>query len=78
MPLVKSDPFYKAKRLEKLIKQKLIEYDMTYQILSEKLNISYPTFHKRKQTGTWTFDDLSTIFKVLCFTDEDKLKVFSS
>lgn len=77
MPRVKSDPFYKAKRFEKMMKQKLIEYDMNYQYLSEKLNISYPTFNKRKKNGSWTYDDLTTIFNVLYFTDEEKLKTFS-
>jgi len=77
MPRSKFDPLFKAKRIEKFIKQKAIEYDLRQDDVCKKLKMSYPTYLKRKRTGEWTFNDLVLMFDVLHFTDEEKIKVFS-
>lgn len=76
MPATKLDPKFKAKRFDKLIKQKMIELDLTHQSVAKALGMSYQVYWTKRNSGSWKFNDLFIIFNFLKFTDEEKLKVF--
>lgn len=78
MPRTKLSADYNAKRIEKIIRIKIIEQNLRQSDLAGMINMPPTTFYRKLKTGSWSYSELLNIAKYLNFNDDDKIKVLSS
>lgn len=63
-----------AQKFARQLEVKLTEQGETQTRLAERIGMSERTFTRRKRDGLWTLPQVREIFRVLRYTEEEKLK----
>lgn len=63
-----------AQRFARQLEVKLTEQGESQARLAERIGMSERTFTRRKRDGLWTLPQVREIFRVLRYTEEEKLK----
>lgn len=66
---------YSTERFRKLYELKKAECGMRNCDVAQGMHVSERTIMRNLELGTWKFDDLRALFKVLRYTDDEILKV---
>lgn len=64
-----------AQRFARQLEVKLTEQGESQARLAERIGMSERTFTRRKRDGLWTLPQVREIFRVLRYTEEEKLKL---
>lgn len=63
-----------AQKFARQLEVKLTEQGESQARLAERIGMSERTFTRRKRDGLWTLPQVREIFRVLRYTEEEKLK----
>lgn len=64
-----------AQKFARQLEVKLTEQGESQARLAERIGMSERTFTRRKRDGLWTLPQVREIFRVLRYTEEEKLKL---